>query len=181
MNVFKPRKNAEDKSEFSAVLLIPKVANEFFKGNPSDEAKGIYEQIKEVAGMKFGSATKFTNPIKDGDKELGQEGEPKNPGYWYINAKCPADWPPALIDGEKNEVRSGWNSGDWGLVKVRFYAYDFRGKKGVGVGLKAIQFLYKDEPFGSSGSATDGFDTVAGAHKPEEEAYDQEYDPFGDQ
>lgn len=178
---FKPKQNdLKNEMEYSAVLLIPKAKHEHLE-DPNTEAKEIAAAIKSVFITKFGASNLpkvWRNPLQDGDKELRQsDGEPKNPGYWFINVKCGEEFPPKLVDGSKKTVKEGWNSGDWGLVKIRPFAYDHKGNKGVAFGLEAIQFLYKDESLGGQGPTDEGFDEVQGAASGGQ-SEDQGFDPF---
>lgn len=181
LSVFKPRANnlRGGKLEYSAVLLIPKADSEF-----CPNAKGVLQQtaelVKAALSEKFGpSVPKWENPVKDGDDETDSEGNPKYPGYWFVSVRCDEEFPPVLIDGNRKQVFSGWQSGDWGMVKVSFYGYEFERKKGVGAGLRAIQFLKHDEPLGSSNDPSivaNEFDEVSGA-----DTNEAAYDPFSDE
>lgn len=160
MNVFKPKLNdMKGIHQYSAVLLIPKEPSEYL-ADPKSEAKAFHEIVKTLMAEKFGAQmpSKWRNPLQDGDTETNSAGDPKNQGYWFINCSADEDYRPALIDGAKREVKDGWNSGDWGKVKLRLYAYDQKGNKGVGCGLLAIQFLYKDESLGGGGNDDSGFE-----------------------
>lgn len=178
LSVFKPRANQlkNNELEFSAVLLIPKEPNEFCPDPKAVGAK-IAGLIKASLEEKFGpNVAKWDNPLKDGDKETDNEGNPRNPGYWYVGVSAKGEYPPLLIDCEKNVVTNGWGSGDWGKANVQCYAYEFQGKKGVGVGLRGIQFLKHDEQLGGGGGASlDDFDTEDGDRSTTE---DTAYDPF---
>lgn len=182
LSVFKPRHNEmKGVEEYSATLLVPKEPNEFCK-DPKGLCKSVAALIKGALENKFGKApAKWDNPFKDGDTETNNDGEPKHPGYWYCNTRASIDYPPALIDGKRNKVFDGWQSGDWGFAKLKAYAYEFEGKRGVGLGLRAIQFTHHDEPFGSS-DPTSGFEEVAGADGPRVETAapetDDAFDPF---
>jgi len=181
MSVFKPRMNdSREVEEYSVVLLIPKANNQFQK-DAAAEISGIASTIKEVLAAKFAKAPAvWENCMKDGDKELNSNtGEPKYPGYWFISTRTTVDYPPALINGTKEKVTAsdGWVSGDWGLVKLSFFGYEAKQNRGVSTSLRAIQFLYKDEPFASGGDPLDGFDTVSDAHA---STGTEDEDPFKD-
>lgn len=185
MHVFRPRKNElSNEEEYSVVLLIPKEPNEKCP-DPKENIDGVAKMIKQAAAFKFGEAEKkYDRPMKDGDAEGPNGEDPKHPGYWYLRAKAGVDYPPVLIGGDREKVVGGWESGDWGKAKVNFYAYDFKGRKGVSCGLRAIQFLYHDERFGAVTdpvSVANEFDTVANADKaqvaPEQ---DPNFDPFAE-
>lgn len=180
LSVFKPRKNYnENGMEFSVVLLIPKEPNEFCK-DPKAIGKALTDQIKEVAEAKFGSKTvQYKNPFQDGDKELRDDGTPKHPGYWFVRASAKEEYPPKLIDGKKNEVTNGWQSGDWGYAQVHLFAYDNK-SKGVGIGLRAIQFLRHDEPLGGGGVNLDDFDIEESDEPLDKTTAQDDFDPFAD-
>lgn len=165
LSVFKPRANGlkNGELEFSVTLLVPKADNEFCPDFKSVGQK-INELIKAALEEKFGAnVPKWDNPFRDGDKETDNEGNPRNPGYWFLNCSAKAEYPPLLIDAFKAPVTGGWQSGDWGKVNVQCYGYEHQGKRGVGVGLRGVQFLKHDEPLGGGGGAsTDDFDTEAG-------------------
>jgi hypothetical protein len=183
MHVFKPRMNEmKGEEEYGVVLLIPKQPNDF-NTEPAPSIKLVADMIKAAAAEKFGaSVAQYDRPLKDGDKELNNEGEPRYPGYWYIRVTAKVDYPPVLIDGNRKAVTNGFESGDWGIVKASFYGYDFKGRKGVSAGLRAIQFVAKDEPFGTATDPTavaNEFDVVAGAATASP-SNDEEDDPFAD-
>lgn len=185
LNVFKPRINEMKNppvQEFSCVVLIPKTPNEFCS-DPVAVGKAVVRLIKEAAEAKFGQKLppKWVTPLKDGDAELNNEGEPKFPGYHYLSLSCGVEYPPLLIDCHREKVLSGWQSGDWGMVKASFYGYDHpSGKRGVGGGLRAIQFLKHDEAFGVSAVTTpDEFESRDGDAPLAMQPVD-DYDPYAD-
>lgn len=153
LSVFKPRLNAARKAEeYSAVLLIPKAPNKFC-ADPTAMLKNLREVIEKALREKFKEIPKkWETCLLDGDVETNNDGEPKHPGYWFISTRSAKEYPPVLIDAKRNPVFSAidWVSGDWGNVKLSFYGYEFEGKKGVSTSLRALQFVAKDEPFGSS-------------------------------
>lgn len=182
-HVFTPRENKMKDGqplEFSTVTLIPKEKHKFL-AEPKVEVEGVVACVKAAADAKFGAGAKgYDKPLRDGDIELNADGEPKYPGYWYMNVKTNAldrDGNPknlVVVDGRGVPVGGGFESGDWAKVKVNFAAYDHKGKKGVGAYLEGVQWLYKDEPFGS------GNRTSADEFEPVSDAVTAEYDPFED-
>lgn len=188
MSVFSPRENRFDPSaepKFEATLLIPKGKTPQQPDGRSVHAQ-IVETIKAVAADKFGKAT-YKVPLQDGDK--AEEGsEPKHPGYWFMKATAKSEYPPALVDGAGEIVTKsdGWQSGDWGRVKIAFYTTEHGGIKRVNAGLRAVQFTHKDEPFGGPsgpedpGRVASEFGKVDGYEKPTAPASTDGYDPFAD-
>jgi len=183
MNVFKPRANdlKEGKKEYSVTLLIPKEATAECPA-PKDELDGMKAILKGVAFEKWGNKIppNLRNPIRDGDTETDSQGEPKAPGYWFMNVSAKEEYPPMLINGAREKVTEGWNSGDWGKVQLAFFAYDQKGNRGVSAGLRAIQFTHHGDPLGGTSVSADNFDVVATA-KPSSDGAPDGYDPFADE
>jgi len=181
LTVFKPKKNdLNDTVEYSVTMLIPKEPHEHL-ADPKAEIKGIADTIKLALANKFGDKipAKWKNPLRDGDTETNDAGDPKYPGNYFITSKCKQEYPPLLIDGMKRKVESGWNSGDWGKVKLKFFGFDQPANKGVSSGLRAVQFLFKDESFGGGEATDDGFDVVTTAATSGSKGTD--WDPFADE
>jgi hypothetical protein len=170
MHVFEPRKNEQRNGveEYSVRLLLPKKATPQCP-NPGVEWNEIKALVDQIAAAKFGANFKaWDSLLKSGDKELSKStGEPQHPGYMYLNLRTSPEYPPVLIDCDKHNVTkgSGWKSGDWGMVRMRLWAYDSAGNKGVSGSLMAIQFTHIDEALGSSVDAAtmvNDFDVVKG-------------------
>ena len=177
LNVFKPRFNEmNEKTEYSVTNLLPK----------SDKVSidKIKEALKAALVAKFKAVPdKWDNPIRDGDKETDNNGEAKYPGFWFFNTKSGEEYKPVTVNASKQAVgpEAGWKSGDWGNVQINCYGYEFKGKKGVGLGLLGIQFTKVDAGFGNTTdpaavaaafSGTGG-DTPASTEDPT-------YDPFNE-
>lgn len=147
-----------DPPKFEATLLVPKEANEFCP-DPAAVLAKIKTLAKEAFDDFFGSKkpANAKSPVRDGD-EPNTSGEPRYPGYWFV--KTTSAYQPLLIDGYRNKVtdKEAWVSGDWGFVKIACFGYDQSGNQGVSVGLRAVQFVRKDEPFGTGGTSADEFD-----------------------
>ena len=172
--------------EYSCVLWIPKKPNEFCK-DPVTTLKAIKAAIDAAKAAKIPKVAKWSNPLRDGDVETNDAGEPRAPGYWYLNSSAKKEYPPVLIDGSKAPVSGGWESGDWARAKITFFGFDQAVNKGVGCGLRALQFVYKDEPLGQStdpAAVAEEFGVVEGAHtgvgEPVSSVEESEYNPFDD-
>jgi hypothetical protein len=59
----------------------------------------------------------------------------------YVTVK--SSYPPRLVDAKKNPLAAGTMIGNGSVVKVivNSYDYNFKGKKGVGAGFKAVQVI----------------------------------------
>jgi hypothetical protein len=188
MSVYEPRtkkqKDGSTRLQYESTLLLPKKsANSpyYVEG----ELQKVLDAIRAAIADLFGAAEVdrlmkapaniFKHCLKDGDKELMDDGNgnyvPRWPGHWYMNATAKPDKPPKLFnafDGSVSKKSDGWVSGDWARAQVHFYAFNNEGK-GVGCGLRALQFCFKDEPFGTGGASVataDDFGAVEGAQAP---------------
>lgn len=187
LTAFKPRMNngrTPPVMEYGVLCLIPKEANEFCP-DPAKVKTEIQAFIKNAAATKFGAGVKgLKTPLKDGDKADNEGDEPPHPGYWFMRASCKEEYPPLCFDGNGAVVSGGWESGDWGKVKVSFFAFDKEINKGVSAGLRAFQFLFKDEPLGNTSDpvvVANEFGVVPGAHSGGTQSEPAaEYDPFSD-
>lgn len=174
----------KDDKEYSLVGLIPKKPCEFCK-DPEGQLKALQEVIEKCAKDAHLDES-YRSPIQDGDKVTRKDGSgnrvSRYPGYWFFTAKAKGAYPPTLIDGRNKIVPRGddfgWVSGDWGRVKVSAFSYNRAGNQGVSLGLRAVQFLYHDEPFGSN--PLSGFDEVPDADPPRSGEAWVEGDPLDD-
>ena len=159
VRVFEPSQiNGQGDSTYSVCLLIPKDSPEVpaIKAAIAEEYRSIKAKYPKLAGK---DPKTWNNPLRDGDEE--KDGE-EYKGCYFLNAKRKeSQGAPIVIDGkkqyitDKNEVYSGC----YGNVAVSFYAYEFTGKYGVGVGLNGIQKTADGERL-DGGTSLDDFDTV---------------------
>lgn len=186
LNVFKPREKVQGntvKRWYEATLMFPKDPKHpyFVDGQYEKIIAAIREAIADMFGPK--EVDKYMNApdnvfkmcLKDGDVVTADDGNgnwvPKYPGYWFMNVTAKEDKPPRLMNAHDKSTATaadGWVSGDWGQAQLNFYAFNNE-SKGVAAGLRALQFCYKDEPFGGAGAATataDDFGDVPNAHAP---------------
>jgi hypothetical protein len=105
--------------------------------------------VNDALVKKFGDKVpaKFTNPLKDGDKDTDSEGNPcapKYPNNWYFEAKAKSNSKPgvALLGDNKElipvtEEGKVW-SGCKGKLSINLWAWDVKPKKGVSAGLNNV-------------------------------------------
>ena len=128
---------------------------------PGEKLTQLIVAAKKVAEEEFGSTKGITFPFHDqGDKE-GYDGY--EPGALFINLA--SGMRPGLVDEAAQRILSQdeFYPGCWAHAKVRFYSYDYKGKRGVGVGVDNIQKLRDDEPFSGRESPESAFAPIAGA------------------
>ena len=151
--------------EYEVTLLLPKKPHPKSPG-AIDELKGLKDAMNKALMDKFacklgpdgktllqanGVPLKYDSRVRDGDTEQDSTtGAPRYEGMWFVKATEKPSFNLCLIDGKRNPVSaaSGWQSGDWGIANVQVFAWEWQGAKGVSLGLRGIQFIYKDEPFG---------------------------------
>ena len=123
---------------------------------------------------------KLVKPLRDGDTETNDKDEPLDPaiykGKLFMNVKSkdkpgilgPDGEPPYLRDAAGNPKRDDQHgglmydpqaivSGDYIRCSLNFYAYSFKGKKGISAGLNNIQLLKKGERIGGRVRPEDEF------------------------
>lgn len=94
--------------------------------------------------------------IHDGSKERADD--EAYAGKYYLNAKSKRK--PLLLDKARREVAADkFYSGCFANVSISMYPYDKVGRKGVGVGLRGMQFVADGDPLGSTVSK-DEFDQL---------------------
>lgn len=154
VHLFKPYSAVEGGEEkYSVTVLIPKEDAETKK-----RIDNAIEAAAKEATQKIWNGVrppKIAIPIYDGDgvrpsdgMEFGEECK----GHWVITASSKADQAPEVVDKFRNPIvdQSEVYSGMYGRVAIRFFAYMFGGKKGIGAGLGNVQKLADGEPLGGS-------------------------------
>lgn len=176
-DLLKPRAYEEGAQEFfGGALLIPKQENigkVRFDGAPFspwvalrglEAAKGVHDLselrkiVKELQTAKWGTKLpKLKATFRDCDVvEAGEEGEdpegpaPEQVGHFQIRAKSKRR--PQFWDAQKNEVtidevEQMFYPGAWVRFVMGTYEYDGKANKGIGFGLRGVQFLRNDTPF----------------------------------
>lgn len=170
LHVFRPRLNKQSKrEEYSTQVWIP-------KSNTVDYDKAV-AAVKEQQAAFFTKNGKIVlppkahYPIKDGDKDVNQKGEPLNvPGHWVLSAKTYAFndkneemAPPGVVGTERDEAgklkpitSKDIKSGDFGRISLNFKGY-LTGDGGVGVYINNVQKVRDGAALGSRKSASDEF------------------------
>lgn len=151
-----PNTNADPK--YQVTVLMPK----------SDvQAKARLDAAYQAAVQK-GVAEKWngTMPpiiacsIHDGDGVRPSTGEPFGPeckGHWVFTASSKN--PVSLVDAGMNPIvqKGELYSGCYARVCVSLFPYNTAGKRGIGIGLEAVQKLRDGDPLGGGVSVSDAF------------------------
>ena len=157
-HLFKARGFAGQDPKFSVSIIIP-------KDHPQvDEVKlAIRQQVEERWPDKAKRPGGLHNPLRDGDTD--RPNDEAYQGCFFVNANTTIDQPPVVVDGMKRKVEnlSYWNAGDYANISVDFYPFENQAKRGVGVGLRLVQFFRKGEPLGGRGNVIDDVGVVEAA------------------
>lgn len=154
VHLFKPYSAVEGGEEkYSVTVLIPKEDAETKK-----RIDNAIEAAAKEATQKIWNGIrppKIAIPIYDGDGVRPSDDMPfgeECKGHWVITVSSKADQAPEVIDRFRNPIIDPFEvkSGDYGRVSIRFFAYMFGGKKGIGAGLGNVQKLADGEPLGGS-------------------------------
>jgi hypothetical protein len=159
-----PVTNQRGTAEYRCAALIPSIA----------DCKPILEAAMQLGVATFGP--EYPNKLKNDAEtyKFALKRQTKlveknyqgcdDPAAFYFDAK--SQYAPGIV-GRNAEALSAKNenevySGMWCLLRVNLYAYgkgNPQAKKGVGLGLRAIQKIADDEVF-KGGSATDVFGEI---------------------
>lgn len=154
VHLFKPYAHIPGQEEkFQATILIPKT--------DADTVAKINRAIEEAKNR--GIADKWAGvcppvvaiPVYDGDGVRPSDGMPfgdECKGHFVLTASAKKDYPPEVVDMSRNPIlnQSEVYSGMYAYVNINFYAYNFAGKKGIGVGLGPVMKSRDGEPLSSS-------------------------------
>ena len=155
VHVFKPNAAVPGATEkYSVVVLLPK-SDVATKARIDAAIKAATDEgVQKVwNGMR---PPKVSTPIHDGDGTRPSDGMPypeECKGCWVFTASTGVDYgAPEVVDRNRNPIidQSEVYSGMYGRVAVRFSAYAFSGKKGIGAYLGNIQKLADGVPLGGS-------------------------------
>ena len=160
VTVFEPKAMSEnDTPKYSVSILIPKTD----VAQIGRVKKAIVEAIEEGKAKKFGGKVpaNLRTPLRDGDLE--RPGDDAYAGCMFFNANTQLK--PQVVDANLNridvltreEFTEQFYSGCYGRATINFYAFDFRGTKGIAAGLGNLQKLADGERLAGGASAESEF------------------------
>ena len=149
--------------KFSATILIPKT--DF---NTKQRIDFAIDRAKQQGVTKCWNGVMppvVASAIYDGDG-VRPNGEPFGEecrGHWVFTAS--SKQAPQVVDINLNPIinQTEVYSGCYARVCINFFPYNSNGKRGVGIGLNAVQKLDDGEPLGNRVSAAEAFGTPMGA------------------
>lgn len=140
------------------------------------DLREIKKAVKKCVKDKFGDKppAKYNLPWRDNEEKSHIDG--------YENAGCfihmTSKFRPKVVDAgrvEIDEESDRFYGGCYARASYTVYWYDFKGNKGVALGLGNVQKLQDGERFGSSSNVDDDFDVVEGYEGKELEAAESVY------
>ena len=140
---------------YNAQLLVPKT-------NATD-VKLVRDFVASMKKEVFTDKKKpvpanFWNPLRDGDTDTKENGDSYGPaaaGHYVLTVKADAEHAPKVVGTQKGEdgklirLTGGFKSGDYGRAGISLYGYEFKGKWGVGCGIRTAQLVQEGEALGS--------------------------------
>lgn len=162
-HLYEPYSNNGGEPKYSVTVLMPK----------SDiQAKARLDAALQYTKQK-GISEKWNGvlppvlavPVYDGDG-VRPNGEPfgaECKGHWVFTASNKN--PVQLVDAGMNPImqKGELYSGCYARVCVSLFAYNSAGKRGIGIGLEAVQKLRDGDPLGGGVSVADAFGGDMGA------------------
>ena len=156
-HLYEPYSNNGGEPKYSVTVLMPK---------SDTAAKARLDAAFEAAKQK-GISEKWNGvqppvlavPVYDGDG-VRPNGEPFGAecrGCWVFTASSKN--PVSLVDAGMNPIvqKGELYSGCYARVCVSLFAYNSAGKRGIGIGLEAVQKLRDGDPLGGGVSVADAF------------------------
>lgn len=154
--LFKPKPNDDGVLRYSACLIIA-----------LDTAQLMMNKAKELAPKRFvnGEMTlsRFSWPIMRCIESKHYNTNPRLKDLFYINASATEDYPPAILDKQRQPVidRSQIYPGCVVAAGIRLFTFDKRGNVGVSTGVSAIMKTGDGDRLGDAGiDANDFFKEV---------------------
>lgn len=149
--LFTPKSFDGGEPKYDTTLLLPKKGTEQF-------ITSLRAAVRDAAKEKWGDKlpANLRNPIRDGAEKPELDGFGEE--VWFIRASSKNKVP--VIDSAGNEVLVAGDvyPGIYARLRVRAFAYEAKGNKGVSFGLRAVQvILGQGKPLGGTVTADTAF------------------------
>lgn len=138
--------------KFSVCMIIPKAHPQIAE---------IRAEIKAAVAAKWGDKPPkgLRSPLRDGD-ETDESGErikgAEFTDCYFMTASSPRKVEVIVGKARRQAVTDDMTWGNYGSVKVRCFAYDTAGNRGVGCGLNGVWITKRGEPLGGNSEAWNG-------------------------
>ena len=149
-----------DNDKFAVQMIFDK--KNLKKPEQAELMKEIEDAIDEAVKEKWGKApAKLKMPFRDGSEKEDFDGY----GDDVMFISCTSKDQPGVVDEARKPISeaSGIYAGCYAHATVNVYAWDYKGKKGVSIGLGNIQKLRDGESFSGRTNPEDDFAAIGGS------------------
>lgn len=156
-HLYDPYSNNGGDPKYSVTVLMPKT---------DVQAKARLDAAVEAAKQK-GIAEKWNGVLPPVVASAIHDGDGVRPNGEPFGAECRGHWvftassknPVSLVDASMNPIvqKGELYSGCYARVCVSLFPYNSNGKRGIGIGLEAVQKLRDGDPLGGGVSVADAF------------------------
>jgi hypothetical protein len=156
-HLYDPYSNNGGEPKYSVTVLMPKT---------DVQAKARLDAAVEAAKQK-GIAEKWNGVLPPVVASAIHDGDGVRPNGEPFGAECKGHWvftassknPVSLVDASMNPIvqKGELYSGCYARVCVSLFPYNSNGKRGIGIGLEAVQKLRDGDPLGGGVSVADAF------------------------
>lgn len=154
-HLLEPAEDMGGKLKYSTQIWIPKEDT-----TTLGKIENAIEAAKESGKSKWNGKipANLNMPLRDGDEEFDDDGNPKVPGHYFMN--CASVGKPGIIDRWKQPVDDPEKvySGVYARVSINAFGYSAAGNKGISFGLNNVQIIKDGEYLGGRASADSDFD-----------------------
>mgnify|MGYP003303298617 CR=1 FL=1 len=175
-HLFEPyANNPGQEAKYSVTVLVPKsdiaTKQRIDAAITAAKQQGISKCWNGVMPPMVATAVHDGDGVRPNGEAFGEECR----GHWVFTAS--SKQAPQVVDVSLNPIinQTEVYSGCYARVCVNFFPYNSNGKRGVGIGLNAVQKLEDGEPLGGRVSAAEAFGAPMGAApvQPQYQAYAQ--------
>lgn len=157
-HLFEPYANNHgQEAKYSVTVLVPKA--DFATKQRIDAAETAAKRQGVAKCWGGNMPPMVATAVHDGDgvRPNGEAFGEECRGCWVFTAS--SKQPPQVVDVNLNPIinQSDVYSGCYARVCVNFFPYNSNGKRGVGIGLQAVQKIEDGEPLGGRVSAAEAF------------------------
>lgn len=157
VHLSEPYSNNGGEPKYSVTVLMPK---------SDTAAKARFDAAQQYA-VQEGVAKKWNGVMPPVIAFSIHDGDGVRPNGEAFGAECRGHWvftassknPVPLVDENMNPIvqKTDIYSGCYGRVCISLFAYNNAGKRGIGIGLEAVQKLRDGDALGGSVSVSDAF------------------------
>lgn len=152
-------KDPDTAPKFSTTVLVPKSDTASIQRINAAIAAAEADGVAKKWGGKMPAVINL--PVYDGDgvRPNGERFDDACKGCYVFTASSGSERPPQIVDAALNPIidKNTVYSGCYARVNVSFFPYDAKGRRGIGCGLNAVQFVADGEPLGTTVSVADAF------------------------